>query len=48
MKNLQLGTYDKKDFKQVYFNSNITSLTSIKRNELIINDVLDNFLDHLE
>ena len=46
--NLQLGTYDKKDFKQVYFNSEITSLTSIKRNELIINDVLNKFQEHLE
>jgi hypothetical protein len=41
-------TYDKQFFREVYFNSEIQVLTSVKRIDSIINDVIVNFLKLIE
>ena len=41
-------TYNKDEYKAVYFNSDINVLTSVKRIDTIVNDIVDAFMKHLE
>ena len=41
-------TYNKDEYKAVYFNSDINVLTSVKRNDTIIHDIMQAFIKELE
>ena len=48
MEKLDNRTYDKKEFKEVYFNSEIEVLTSVKKIDSIINNTIGQFMKQLE
>lgn len=45
---LDSGTYDKNEYKTVYFNSEISVLTSVKRIDTIINEIIEKFMNDIE
>ena len=45
---LDSKAYNKDEYKEVYFNSGITVLTSIKRVEAIVNDIINAFRNEVE
>ena len=44
MENLDNRTYDKKEFKEIYYNSEIEVLTSVKKIDSIINNTIGQFM----
>ena len=48
LERLDSGTYNKNQYKKIYFNSEINVLTSVKRINDIVNDIIDNFTKELE
>ena len=48
MEKIDNRTYDKKEFKEVYFNAEIEVLTSVKKIDSIINNTIGQFMKQLE